>query len=179
MHYQVTQGLRGCYLPDYQACYPTAIDAKAYLDSEMDAIMDLWPAKWLDHGAFVYGDHFQFIAAISECNCEDTADFNDRDAKGPSDGHWEVLSYHNGEWQTSEKLDETDNMPHDIRQLMTDMAHDLDCPSTVIMNPDIDRMGRDKAAQRAWVASVTYQTDENEVSHVDIYVTWWPNGDLD
>lgn len=181
MHYQVSQGLRGGYLPDYQTCVATLDEATAYMASEIEAIVDVWPTRKVNPFMAVYGDHSQFAIVIAECDCEDTADFNDRDHGGGQEGYWELQTYHNGNFESSEKLDSADNLGLDVRQFLSDIASDLDLdamnPATIVISHDLDAMATYRTAQRAWVGTVTYPTEDDGVSHVDVYATWWPSED--
>lgn len=115
MHYQVSQGMRGCYLPDYQECFITRDGAEAYIQSEMDVILENgWLADTVDDG-LVYGpseSNFCYGAFISTCNCEEFP---------------EVIlltAYNDGKVQSRETMDMGMELPDVVAMINGEMAAD-------------------------------------------------------
>lgn len=80
MHYQVHQGLDGCFMPDTVMCFHEQYQAIAYLESEAETIAEMeWPIKWHGNLCFTYGPNLQFVASVEyseSCDdyCEDLDD---------------------------------------------------------------------------------------------------------
>lgn len=117
MHYQVTQGLRGCYLPDYQECFITRDGAEAYIKSEMDNVLEMgWLADTVEDG-LLYGpsdSNFPYGAFISTCNCEE---------------YPEVIlltAYNDGKVQSTEIMDMGMGIPDIVAMIKAEMAAEAD-----------------------------------------------------
>lgn len=115
MHYQVSQGLRGCYLPDYQECFATLDGARAYIKAEMENILEMgWLADTVDDG-LVYGpseSNFCYGAFIATCNCEE---------------YPEVIlltAYCDGKIQSTETMDMGMELPDVVAMIGAEMAAD-------------------------------------------------------
>jgi len=176
MPYQVTQGLRGCYLPDHVVCFATLDEAKAYMNEELYNIQEHWPYSQMAWDFAVYGPSYQYAIVIEEvADCEETADFNDRDHGGQEVGHWEIQTSGS---ESSENLDNKIRFTvsaHNLEQAVKEVLSDIQDTHGGYVTIRAGALGALALgnAQRAWVGYVTYP-GEDEVSHVDVYATWWP-----